>query len=388
MANENFTINVSDEFLEDLSARLKNTRWTNGRESLQWEYGTNKAYLKDFVSYWIEEYDWKKQEKQFNSYPQFKCNVDGVDIHFFHIKGKGKNPIPIILTHGWPDSFIRYQKIIPILTDPTRFGRNSNDSFDVVIPSVPGFGFSTLPDSKGVNNSDIADLWKKLMTKNLGYEKFGALGGDVGSGVTRYLAYKYPEHLIGIHLTDAGIIRDIVFSTNNENLSTEEIQYKQSALKWISMEGAYMSIQSTKPQTLSYGLSDSPVGLSAWILEKFYSWSDCNGNLEKRFSKDELLNNIMIYWLTNSIGTSNHLYYENTHSLPKIGKIIVPTGLALFSKDVLIPPKKWVESNLNVVHWTDIPEGGHFTAMEVPDLFADDVIKFYHNFRANLLSIA
>ena len=387
MAIENFTINISDDFIEDLSARLKNTRWTNGRESLKWEYGTNKAYLKDFVSYWIEEYDWKKQEKQFNSYPQFKCNVDGVDIHFFHIKGKGKNPIPIILTHGWPDSFIRYQKIIPILTDPTRFGRNSNDSFDVVIPSVPGFGFSTLPDSKGVNNSDIADLWIKLMTKNLGYEKFGALGGDVGSGVTRYLAYKYPEHLIGIHLTDAGIRRDIVFSNNNENLSTEEIQYKQSALKWISTEGAYMSIQSTKPQTLSYGLSDSPVGLSAWILEKFYTWGDCNGNLEKRFSKDELLNNIMIYWLTNSIGTSNHLYYENTHSLPKIGKIIVPTGLALFSKDVLIPPKKWVESNLNVVHWTDIPEGGHFTAMEVPDLFADDVIKFYHNLRANLLSI-
>ena len=254
MAIENFTINISNEILDDLSARLKNTRWTNGRESLQWEYGTNKTYLKDFISYWIEEYDWKKQEEQINSYPQFKCKVDGVDIHFFHIKGKGKNPIPIILTHGWPDSFIRYQKIIPILTDPTRFGRNSNDSFDVVIPSVPGFGFSTLPDSKGVNNSDIADLWKKLMTENLGYEKFGALGGDVGSGVTRYLAYKYPEHLIGIHLTDVGIIRDIVFSTNNEILSTEEKKYKQSALNWISMEGAYMSIQSTKPQTLSYGL--------------------------------------------------------------------------------------------------------------------------------------
>lgn len=383
MIVQNFNIDISNEPIHDLSVRLKNTRWTSGKESLKWEYGTNQAYLKDFISYWIEEYDWKKQEKQLNSYPQFKCTIDDVDIHFFHIKGKGENPTPIILTHGWPDSFIRYQKIIPILTDPTRFGRNSNDSFDIIIPSVPGFGFSHLPYSKGINNADIADLWKKLMTEALGYEKFGALGGDVGSGVTRYLAYKYPEHLIGIHLTDAGIIRDIVFADSHQSLSTEEKQYKQAALQWISQEGGYMSIQSTKPQTLSYGLSDSPAGLSAWILEKFYSWSDCNGNLENRFSKDELLNNIMIYWLSNSIGTSNHLYYENTHSLPKIGKIIVPTGMALFSKDVLLPPKKWVETNLNVIHWTDIPEGGHFTAMEAPDLFADDVIKFYHNFRTN-----
>src|SRR5690606_22251267 len=198
-----------------------------------------------------------------------------------------------------------------------------------------------------------------------------------------YLAYKYPECLIAIHLTDVGIIRDIAFSNNIENLSTEEKQYRQKALQWISEEGAYISIQSTKPLTLAYGLSDSPVGLSAWILEKFYSWSHCNGNLENRFSKDELLNNIMIYWLNNSIGTANQIYYENTHSLPKIGKIIVPTGMALFSEDVLLPPKKWVESNLNLVHWAEIPEGGHFTAMESPDLFAADVIKFYRNFRTS-----
>lgn len=384
MTIQNFNIDISDELLNDLSTRLKNTRWANGRESLQWEYGTNKAYLKDFVAYWIEEYDWKVQEKYLNTYPQFKCNVDGVDIHFFHIKGKGENPMPIILSHGWPDSFIRYQKVIEMLTDPTRFGRDSKDSFDIVIPSLPGFGFSTLPNSKGVNNADVADFWKQLMTEKLGYKKFGALGGDVGSGITRYLAHKYPECLIAIHLTDIGILRDIVFSNNIESLSAEEKQYKQTVLQWISQEGAYMSIQSTKPLTLSYGLSDSPVGLAAWILEKFYSWSDCNGNLENRFSKDELLNNIMIYWLSNTIGTSNHIYYENTHSLPKIGKIIVPTGLALFSKDVLLPPKKSVENNFNLVHCTEIPDGGHFTAMEAPELFADDVIKFYRNFRANI----
>lgn len=384
MAIEDFTIDFSGSLLNDLSTRLKNTKWTNGRDSSDWKYGTGKAYLKDFVAYWIEEYDWKAREKELNAYPQFKCNVDDVDIHFYHIKGKGANPMPIILTHGWPDSFLRYQKVIPILTDPARFGRNSNDSFDVVVPSLPGFGFSSLPRSAGMNNANIAGLWKQLMIEKLGYEKFGALGGDMGSGVTRYLAYQYPECLIAIHLTDVGIIRDIAFSNSIEDLSIEEKQYRQAALQWMSQEGAYISIQSTKPLTLGYGLSDSPLGLSAWILEKFYSWSDCNGNLENRYSKDELLDNIMIYWLSNSIGTSNHIYYENTHSLPKIGKIVVPTGMALFSKDVLPPPKKWVEDNLNLVHWTDIPEGGHFTAMESPDLFADDVIKFYHSFRWNV----
>ncbi len=384
MILEDFGIDVSNELLNDLSTRLKNTKWPNGRDSSQWKYGTNKEYLKDFVEYWIEEYDWRSQEKKLNGYSQFTCRVDDVDIHFFHIKGKGENPIPLILSHGWPDSFIRYQKVIPMLTDPARFGGNPNDSFDVVIPSLPGFGFSTLPDSRGVNNADVADLWNQLMTEKLGYEKFGALGGDMGSGVTRYLAYNHPEHLIAIHLTDVGIIRELVYSDDPENLSAEEKHYKQKALQWFSQEGAYISIQSTKPLTLAYSLSDSPAGLAAWILEKFYAWSDCDGNLDNRFTKDELLTNIMIYWVSNSIGTANHIYYENTHSLPELGKITVPTGIAQFSNDVLPPPRKWVENNFNLVNWTDIPEGGHFTAMESPDLFADDVIKFYRNFRTNV----
>src|SRR5690554_645182 len=381
MMIKTFKIDIPDESLNDLSTRLKNTRWPKGKDSSHWKYGTNKDYLKNIVEYWVEEYDWKTQEKLLNKLPHFKCEIDDLDIHFIHVKGKGKKSIPIILSHGWPDSFMRYLKIIPFLTDPQSFGGNSNDSFDVVIPSIPGFGFSTLPDAKTVNNADVADLWKKLMTEELGYQKFGALGGDMGSGITRYMAHKYPEHLIAIHLTDVGIIRDIAFAGNIENLSNEEIQYKQTAMQWIAQEGGYMSIQSTKPLTLGYGLSDSPVGLAAWILEKFYSWSDCNGDLNNRFGKDELLTNIMIYWLNNSIGTSNHIYYENTHSLPKLGKITVPTGLALFSKDVLPPPRNWVKNNLNLVQWTEIPEGGHFTAMEAPQLFSNDVINFFRNFR-------
>lgn len=315
-----------------------------------------------------------------NKYPQFKCRINDADIHFYHIKGKGKNPIPLILSHGWPDSFLRYQKIIPLLTDPECFGRDSDDSFDLIIPSLPGFGFSTLPESKGINNAGIADLWKILMVEKLGYKKFGAVGGDMGSGVTRYLAFKYPEHIIGIHLTDVDIIRDLTFG-NEADLSPDEKKYKQNAMQWLSQEGAYMSIQSTKPQTLAYALSDSPVGLVAWLLEKFYSWSDCDGNIENRYTKDELLNNTMIYWLTNSISTTMRMYYENTHSLPKLGKIEVPTGIALFPKDILLPPKTWVEDNLNLVHWSIMPEGGHFTAMEAPQAFANDVIKFYQKIK-------
>lgn len=380
MSIEKFQINISDEALTDLADRLKSTKWARSMDDAGWNLGTNKNFLKSFISYWRDSYDWKAQEKMLNEYPQFMSKIDDADIHFYHIKGKGPNPVPLILSHGWPDSFLRYQKIIPLLTDPERFDRSAKNSFDLIIPSLPGFGFSTLPETKGISNAEIADLWKKLMVDELGYDKFGAIGGDMGSGVTRYLAYNYPEHIIGIHLTDVGIIRDLAFG-NDATLSPEEKAYKQNAMQWISQEGGYMSIQSTKPQTLSYALSDSPVGLAAWILEKFYSWSDCDGNLEIRFTKDELLNNIMIYWLTNSVGGSIRMYYENTHSLPKLGKIEVPTGLAIFPKDVLIPPKSWVENNLNLIHWTEMEEGGHFTAMEAPEAFAKDVIRFYEKLK-------
>ena len=289
--------------------------------------------------------------------------------------------MPLILTHGWPDSFIRYQKIIPLLTDPVSYGGDPNDSFDVIIPSLPGFGFSSKPEHGGYNNSQVAGLWAKLMTEKLGYAQFAAAGGDMGSGVTRYLALNYSELLLGIHLTDIGIIRDLFTSIDENSLSSAEINYKRKAQQWIAQEGGYMSIQSTKPQTLAYGLSDSPVGLAAWIMEKFHSWSDCKGNFENSFTKDELLNNIMIYWLTNTVASSARMYYENTHSLPSMNKIKVPTGLALFPADILLPPKEWAEKNLNIIHWSEMPRGGHFTAMEEPYLFVEDIRKFFRMIR-------
>jgi microsomal epoxide hydrolase len=316
-----------------------------------------------------------------NRFAQFHCNIDGIDLHFVHERGHGPNPLPIILTHGWPDSYLRYQKIIPLLTDPARHGGDPEDAFDVIVPSLPGFGFSSHPKHSGMNNFRVSQLWAKLMTEKLDYRRFAAAGGDIGSGVTRYLALNHPELLVGIHLTDIGIIKNLLTSAEQRELSEAELQYQRSAQEWISREGAYMSIQSTKPQTLAYGLSDSPVGLAGWIIEKFRAWSDCHGDLRQRFSEDELLTNIMIYWATNTIGSSIRMYYENTHSLPPMGRIQVPTGITLFPADLLLPPKEWAMRNLNITRWTSMPSGGHFTAMEEPRLLADDIRAFYRPFR-------
>ncbi|AAK78696.1 pimeloyl-ACP methyl ester carboxylesterase [Clostridium acetobutylicum] len=381
MSIKRFNIKVSDEVLNNLKSRLKNVKWPDQLEDLGFERGTDLNYLKSLVSYWIEDFDWRAQETELNSFSQFHCKIDGIDIHFIHEHGKGPNPIPIILTHGWPDSYIRYKKLIPLLTDPAKYGGNPEDSFDVIVPSLPGFGFSGKPKYGGMNNSNVSELWAKLMTEKLGYNKFAAAGGDVGSGVTRYLALNHPELLIGIHLTDVGIIKALMTSQGNLKLSGEEVQYKKNASKWISEEGAYMSIQSTKPQTLAYGLSDSPVGLAAWIIEKFRAWSDCKGNLSRSFNMDELLTNIMIYWVTNTIGSSVNIYYENTHSLPSLSYIDVPTGMAIFPADILLPPKEWVERNLNITRWTTMPRGGHFTAMEEPELLAEEIRAFFKPYR-------
>jgi pimeloyl-ACP methyl ester carboxylesterase len=381
MAVERFRIQIAEEVLDDLKDRLDHVRWTDQLKDSGWERGTEIGYLQSLVSYWRDHFDWRAQEQELNRYSQFHCNVDGIDVHFVHERGKGPNPLPIILTHGWPDSFIRYKKIISLLTDPVRYGGDPEDSFDVIVPSIPGFGFSSRPEHSGINNFRVSELWAKLMTEELGYGRFAAAGGDMGSGVTRYLALNHPELLVGIHLTDIGIIRDLMTSNDQASLSKEELDYKINAQKWIAQEGAYMSIQSTRPQTLAYGLSDSPVGLAGWIVEKFHAWSDCNGDLRQAFSEDELLTNIMIYWVTNTIGSSAHMYYENMHSLPSMGHIEVPTGIALFPADILLPPKEWAERNLNITRWTLMPRGGHFTAMEEPEFLAEDIRAFYRSFR-------
>ncbi|MEC0265733.1 epoxide hydrolase [Paenibacillus anseongense] len=384
MAIERFHIHVSDEILDDLTYRLHHTCWPDQIENAGWERGTELSYLKSLISYWKEHYDWRAQETQLNRLSQFCCNIDGIDVHFVHERGKGPNSMPIILTHGWPDSYLRYQKIIPLLTDPASYGGNPEDSFDVIVPSLPGFGFSSHPKHAGVNSFRVSEMWAKLMTEELGYRKFAAAGGDIGSGVTRYLAANHPELLYGIHLTDIGIKRNLMASSDQAKLTEEELQYKKSASEWIAQEGGYMSVQSTKPQSLAYGLTDSPVGLAGWIVEKYRAWSDCNGNLQQKFNEDELITHIMLYWVTNTIGSSARMCYENSHSLPPLGYIDVPTGIALFPADILLPPKEWAVRNLNVIHWASLPRGGHFTAMEEPELLAQDIRNFYRTFRVKM----
>lgn len=381
MTIERFHIHVADEMLDDLKYRLDHIRWPEQVDNDGWERGTELSYLKSLVSYWKDHYDWRAKESELNRFSQYCCHIDGIDVHFVHERGKGSNPLPIILTHGWPDSYLRYEKIIPLLTDPASCGGNPEDSFDVIVPSLPGFGFSSHPAHSGVNNFLVSEMWAKLMTQHLGYKKFAAAGGDIGSGVTRYLAANHPEQLFGIHLTDIGIIRDLMTATDQAKLSEEELQYKKNASEWIAEEGGYMSLQSTRPQTLAYGLSDSPVGLAGWIIEKFRAWSDCNGNLEQKFSKDELITHMMIYWVTNTAMSAANIYYENSHSLPPLDYIEVPTGIALFPADILLPPREWAVRNLNVTRWTTLPRGGHFTALEEPELLAQDIRAFYKPFR-------
>lgn len=344
-----FEINVPQEVLNDLKERLARTRWTDQVEGAGWDYGTNLEYIKELTNYWQNQYDWRKQEAILNGFAQFRVAIDGFGIHFIHERGKGPEPMPIIISHGWPSSFSEMVKIIPLLTDPGKYGGDPADSFDVVVPSLPGFGFSDRPGQRGMNLFSISDLWAKLMTDVLGYKKFAAAGGDIGCLVTKVLAQTHSEPLIGIHLIGTGL----PLGNIPTDLSEAEKQYLGGFQQWAASEGAYSMLQSTKPQTLSYGLNDSPVGLAAWIIEKFRAWSDCNGEVEKRFSKDELLNNIMVYWLTGTIGSSVRTYFEMSQPSPLIPKmaefIKVPTGVIVFPKDLgAMPPKEWGERCMNI----------------------------------------
>ncbi|MDK2916073.1 MAG: hypothetical protein PWR25_630 [Euryarchaeota archaeon] len=377
-----FTVNIPGYVQDDLRVRLQETRLPDEVEGSGWDYGTNLDCMAGLVDYWLNQFDWRAREAELNRFHHYTADIDGMKIHFVHERGKGPDPIPIILTHGWPDSFYRYQKVIPLLIDPAAYGGDAADSFDVVVPSIPGYGFSGRPRERGMTSARVADLWARLMTDVLGYERFAAGGGDIGSGISQLLALRHPGRVVGLHLTDPGFFS---LDTNIPGLSENEREYLDTIRQLWMQEGAYSMVQSTKPQTLAYGLNDSPAGLAAWIVEKFRSWSDCGGDIERRFSKDELLTNIMIYWTTETIGSSVRLYYENVHALPLSflnERIETPVGMAVFPKDFIPPPREWVERRLNIERWTEMPQGGHFTAMEEPELFARDIREFFRPLRA------
>jgi len=383
MLIEPFKIAVPEATLEDLNHRLDRTRWPDEIPTSGWDYGSNLTYMKELVDYWRTSFDWRAQEEALNRMPQFMANVGAADIHFVHGKGKGPNPLPLVITHGWPGSLWEMQKILPMLTDPASHGGDAADAFDVVLPSLPGYGFSGRPQQPGMHVSNVADLWAELMTEGLGYPRFAAQGGDWGAAVTSRLGFSHPDKLVGIHITlivGSPSLRD----PESRPLSEAEQAFMGQQRRWRQDEGGYSHIQGTKPQTLSYGLNDSPAGLAAWIVEKFQSWSDCEGDVERRFSKDELLTNITIYWVTQTINSSTRFYYEFSHNPWRFGpgeRVNVPAAVALFPEEISYPPREWVERTHNVQRWTEMPHGGHFSAAEEPQLLAEDIRAFFRPLR-------
>ena len=378
-----FQVHIPESTLEDLRQRLARTRWSGEIPGSQWDYGANLDYVKELVDYWASEFDWRAQEQTINTFDHFRAKVEDIEVHFIHQRGRGPDPIPLIITHGWPSSFAEMLKIIPLLTDPASHGGAAEDSFDVVVPSMPGYGFSSQPAQRGMSVFKVGDLWPKLMTEGLGYQRFGAQGGDWGAGVTAHLGFTYPEQVLGIHLTS--VTRPLPYlGPGSRPVSVEEQKFLDDRAKWQQDEGGYSHIQGTKPQTLSYGLNDSPAGLAAWIVEKFRTWSDCGGDVERRFTKDELLTNITIYWATETINSSTRIYYESQRvpwNLQEGQRIEVPSGVAVFPQEISHPPREWAERSYNLQRWTQMPRGGHFAAQEEPELLAEDIRAFFRPLR-------
>ena len=364
-----FEINIPQSALNDLQERLKRTRWTDEAEGAGWSMGTNLGYMKQLADYWQHQYDWRKHEAALNQFHQFKAKIGDVEIHFIHERGKGPNPTPILLLHGWPDSFYRYHKAIPMLTDPASIGGDPNNSFDVIVPSLPGMGFS---ERKAMPYDADADLFAKLMTDVLGYEKFVSAGGDGGAIITMSLAEKYPHLLTAIYLTDVGYPDQ---TTDFASLTPPEQEFAGFIQQWWFREGAFNMIQATKPQSLAFAMNDSPVGLGAWIMS-FICMGTTGEEIEKRFSRDELLTNIMIYWFTETSGSSFRVYYESAHASPSAGqRSEVPAAVAHCPYDAPLP-REWAARRVNLQHFTEFPRGGHFTAWEEPEAYAKDIQDF------------
>lgn len=378
-----FKIDVPDSVLEDLKQRLAMIRYPDELDADAWSYGTDLQTLKELCHYWTNTYDWRKHEAYLNSFDHFKTDIDGLDIHYIHARSKEPDAFPLIITHGWPGSIYEFHKIIGPLTDPVAHGGKAEDAYHVICPSMPGYGFSEKPNVPGFDLKKIASINIKLMEK-LGYSRYGAQGGDWGSLVTSWMGILAPEKLCGIHLNmlvaAAPKDRDPM-----EGVTAKEAETLAQLAERGDEEVGYQKIQGTKPQTLGYGLNDSPMGLAAWILEKFHGWSDCHGDVESRFSKDELLTNIMIYWVTQTITSSMRLYCENMRSglfSPVHSYVKIPCGFAVFPVEIASLPRRWIEDYYNVTHWTEMPSGGHFAALEEPVTLVNDIRAFFSDKRA------
>lgn len=378
---QSFAIDVPETDLRDLRQRLAQTRWPDQLPDIGWEYGVPVDYLKKLTHYWQTSYDWRAQEAQLNKYPQFTTTIDGQRIHFLHVRSPQPEALPLVLTHGWPGSVAEFAEVIGPLADPTAYGGHAADAFHLVIPSIPGFGFSGPTQKRGWNSARVAGAWAQLMGR-LGYQRYGAQGGDMGALVSPELAYVDPEHVVGIHLNaaTAGFIPwGEVDPAELETFSEIEKASLTRLKKFLSEGNGYFQIQATRPQTLAYSLHDSPAGQLAWIVDKFHDWT--HGPVEQAVSQDKILTNAMLYWITGTGGSSARMYYENMHAAPNWGRPAArtPIGVANFAEDVAI--RRYGEQTHNIIHWSDFKRGGHFAAMEAPDLLVADIRAFFRSVR-------
>ena len=376
-----FSIHVEAEILSDLRERIRATRWPDPAPGAAWSQGTDLEYLKQLLAYWGDEFDWRARERELNAFQHFRAELDGIHIHFVHERARHGRGIPLILTHGWPSTFAELLPLVPFLTDPRAHGIDG-PAFDVVIPSLPGYGFSERPARVGVNYRYVAGLWHRLM-RGLGYERYGAQGGDFGAGVATFMALTDPTPMTGVHLSNLEIAP--YTGPGSRPLSAAESAYRERNEEFWQTEYGYKAIQSTKPQTLGYGLNDSPAGLAAWILEKWRSWADTRGNLEERFPRDFLLTMVTLYWVTQTVTSSMRDYFDNDNRQFRVRLgpeefVHVPTGIAVFAHSFLdegTPVREWVERLYDVRRWTPMPRGGHFAPSEEPEMLARDIAAFF-----------
>ena len=372
-----FRIEIPDAQLDDLRGRLSATRWPDAETVDDWSQGIPLAYVQEVCAYWGEKYDWRAREAALNRFEQFKTTIDDCGIHFVHVRSPHEDAIPLVITHGWPGSVVEFHKVIEPLADPTAHGGDAADAFHVVCPSLPGYGFSDRPLESGWGVGHIADVWAELMSR-LGYSRYVAQGGDWGSMVTTRIGIQDPEHCAAIHLNMplVGPDPDTMDSlTENEQSALAGMQHYQDK------DSGYSKQQSTRPQTLGYGLVDSPAGQAAWILEKFWSWTDCQGHPENVLSRDEMLDNVMFYWLTGTGASSARLYWESFSS-PPMDVVSVPVGCSIFPKEIFRSSRRWAEKHFgSLLHWNELTKGGHFAAFEQPEIFVDEVRTCFRSLR-------
>lgn len=387
-----FQIQIPDRDLDDLRDRLRRFRTSSAANADSdfangdWRYGMNGEYLREIVHYWIEDFDWRREERAMNAFEHFRVEIDDVPIHYMKRAGVGPNPIPLVLTHGWPWTFWDYRYVIEPLANPGAYGGDPADAFDVIVPSLPGFTFSGPLRKTGVNWIKTADLWQRLMTEVLGYERYAAAGGDWGAFVTAQLGHKYAESLYGIHEAFPAIPGFDYYAITEDDYAPEEADLYARRAVSEPLTTSHMAVHSSDPQTLAFALEDSPAGLAAWILERRRNWSDCGGDLESAFTRDHLLTTISLFWLTHSVGTSLRFYWETAHQpwTPSHGRsptIEAPTAFAVLPQDVFPLPRSVVEEHVHLKQWSRLPRGGHFGAAEVPELIVEDLRTFFRGQR-------